>query len=281
MKRSYWRKLNRFPHHRWDMLKNLLEALIRYQRIETTLSKAKELQQYAEEIVFLAKKDTPESDLKVESMLRTPAARRILYEVLLPRYAERQFFFTRIVNQFRFRYRDSTPMAFIEYVDRPGELRPADPVGWDRKRFVWDKMTNGTRRDRRKYEAEARRKGLYDIYDNFCPDINLIPRDDAYEWHSDEDAHYDEPPEEAEAAAPPPSDPPEGEAEVEGADVAPGHDKEGKQIVVSKGPRLGPGKGKVELPGPHRALQPFFVDIPPPSHREMQENVNRLPHRPV
>merc|ERR1712019_278534 len=118
------------------MGKAMLNTLVKTQRIETTLPKAKELQQYAEEIVFPAKKNTAYHDGLVESMLTSPEARSILYERLVPRYRHRPFHFTRIVNQFRFRMRDTTKMAFIEYVDRPGELRPANPVGAARVQHV-------------------------------------------------------------------------------------------------------------------------------------------------
>lgn len=60
----------------------------------------------------------PEKALAVESILRTPAARRRLFEELLGAYRHRNFFFTRVVNQFRLRMRDAAPMAYIEFVDR-------------------------------------------------------------------------------------------------------------------------------------------------------------------
>eukprot|EP00920_Eleutheroschizon_duboscqi_P001223 GHVT01002804.1.p1 GENE.GHVT01002804.1~~GHVT01002804.1.p1 ORF type:complete len:152 (-),score=17.89 GHVT01002804.1:1426-1881(-) len=102
----------------WNMHRTQLDQLVRYGRIETTLPKAKELQQYAEELVFWAKQDTARADGIVESMLVTSAARSILYESLVPRYAARPFFVSRVVNQFRFRLKDAAPMAFLEFVDR-------------------------------------------------------------------------------------------------------------------------------------------------------------------
>ncbi|KAF8819115.1 putative 50S ribosomal protein L17 [Cardiosporidium cionae] len=160
VRRRLFRKLKR-PHHQWDMLKNMLDSLIKQERIQTTMAKAKELQQYAEEIILLAKKDTPAADLKVESMLRTSAARRKLYEILVPRYTDRMFYFTRIVNQWRFRMRDAVNMAYIEYVDRSNELRPAKPVGFERTLFIWQQMQLN-RLNFRRYEAEARKLHLLD-----------------------------------------------------------------------------------------------------------------------
>lgn len=69
-------------------MKDMLNLLILNQRLETSLPRAKELQQYAEEIVFLAKKNSPYHDGLVESMLTSPEARRILYERMLPRYKD-------------------------------------------------------------------------------------------------------------------------------------------------------------------------------------------------
>merc|ERR1712232_827265 len=151
----FWRKFEP-AHKQWQTMKNMLNELVKEQRIETTLPKAKELQQYAEEIVFLAKKNTPYHDGLVESMLTSAESRRILYERMVPRYQDRHFHFTRIVNQFRYRLRDNAPMGFIEYVDRAGELRPANPVGAARTQHVASEFL-ATRRGRRKHMEEVRR----------------------------------------------------------------------------------------------------------------------------
>ncbi|KAL8448745.1 hypothetical protein Emag_003871 [Eimeria magna] len=154
IKRRTWRRTKKQPPHRWDAIRysrqshiwkkaihslmcglharrNQLDQLLRFGRIETTIARAKELQPYAEELIHLAKQG-PEKALAVESILRTPAARRRLFEEYLGVYRHRNFFFTRVVNQFRLRMRDAAPMAYIEFVDRPGELRPAQPVGVER-----------------------------------------------------------------------------------------------------------------------------------------------------
>merc|ERR1719401_1251360 len=95
---AYFRKFQ--PAHRqWQMTKNMLNDLVKEQRLELTLPKVKELQQYAEEVVFLAKKNSPYHDGQVESILTSPEARQILYERLVPRYQDRHFHFTRVVNQ--------------------------------------------------------------------------------------------------------------------------------------------------------------------------------------
>jgi len=144
---AYWRKF--VPQTKqWQMMKDLLNRLVKEQRLELTLPKAKELQQYAEEIVFLAKKNTPYHDGLVESMLTSPEARQLLYERMVPRYQDRHFHFTRVMNTWRYRERDTAQTGVIEYVDRPGELRPANPVGAARVQHVAREFLD-TRRGRR------------------------------------------------------------------------------------------------------------------------------------
>merc|ERR1719145_523851 len=74
---------------------------------------------------------------------------------MLPRYKDRAFHFTRVVNQWRYRIRDTTQLGLIEYVDRPGELRPANPVGAARVQHVAYEFL-ATRRGRRRHLTELR-----------------------------------------------------------------------------------------------------------------------------
>merc|ERR1719183_3010398 len=105
-RRIFFRKFEP-AHKQWQTMKNMLNELVKEQRLETTLPKAKELQQYAEEVVFLAKKNSQYHDGLVESMVTSPEARQILYERLVPRYAKRNFHVTRVVNQWKYRERDA------------------------------------------------------------------------------------------------------------------------------------------------------------------------------
>merc|ERR1712070_88360 len=89
-------------------------------------------------------------------MLTSPEARSILFERMVPRYQDRHFHFTRILNQQTLRIRDGAKMAYIEYVDRPGEFRPANPVGAARVQFVAQEFL-ATRRGRRAHMAEMQR----------------------------------------------------------------------------------------------------------------------------
>jgi ribosomal protein L17 len=148
------------PFKEWHRMKGFLDKLIREQRIDVKNPLAKEVQQYAEEVVWRAKQNTPFHDNVVESMLISPEARQVLYEHLVPRYAHRPFFFTRIQRHWTVRFNDSAHLSTIEFVDRPGELRPARPDRADRPAFVLAELE--TRRGRRRYRSEALKLGLLD-----------------------------------------------------------------------------------------------------------------------
>ncbi|EKX73743.1 60S ribosomal protein L17, putative [Theileria equi strain WA] len=180
-----FRKFRGQPPKTYDLIRNQIDRLLREGRIELTLPRAKELQQYAEEIIFHAKRDCRESDLIVESVLRTPESRSLLYEKYVPLYKDRRFFFTRVVNQWRLRFRDSAPMAYLELVDRPNELRPAKPVGNDKISHVYSLMKN-SRRDFRKYYTYAKKVGLIDETGNLVENLGSIVEHDK-KWFENED----------------------------------------------------------------------------------------------
>ncbi len=140
----------------WEETKGHLDRLIVEQRFTGPLLRVKELQQYAEEIVIHARKNNPVSDNVVESMLISSEARQVLYEKLVPRYLERPNMFTRVVDLWHRRDTDSTRIGFIEFVDRSGEFRPAEPMGSARVEYLTDIRENGTRRERRMHQNEIR-----------------------------------------------------------------------------------------------------------------------------
>jgi len=147
-KRIAFRKLNRTPAHKWSMLRNMVSSLIEHERIVTTEAKAKELRHLADQMITLAKKGQPDpTTFSKDSELlaaKTPgellhhrrrAARVVrgdwnvtkLFEVLGPRYRFREGGYTRVMKLAKRRAGDNAPMAVIEYVDRPGEIRAARP----------------------------------------------------------------------------------------------------------------------------------------------------------
>jgi large subunit ribosomal protein L17 len=157
---AQFRKLNRTPSHKWSMLRNMMSSLIEHERIVTTEAKAKELRHLADQMITLAKKGTANihnniNNTSINTSLssskkaknkrektsgellhyRRLASKVIrgdwnitkLFEVLGPRYTLRQGGYTRVLKLSKPRAGDNAPMAVIEYVDRPGEIRPARP----------------------------------------------------------------------------------------------------------------------------------------------------------
>jgi large subunit ribosomal protein L17 len=109
------------------MLRNMATSLIEHERIVTTVPKAKELRRVAEHLVGLAKKGNIHHRQQANAIVRTKPALTKLFEVLGPRYEERQGGYTRILKLARPRVGDKADMCVMEYVDRPGELRAARP----------------------------------------------------------------------------------------------------------------------------------------------------------
>jgi large subunit ribosomal protein L17 len=140
------------PVKQWEETKRLLDRLIIEQRFTGPLLRVKELQQYAEEIVYHARKNTSVSDSIVESMLVSAEARQVLYEKLVPRYVDRPNMFTRVVNLWHRRDTDSTKIGFIEFVDRRGEFVPAPAVGDARAALLDELKESGSRRERRRLD---------------------------------------------------------------------------------------------------------------------------------
>ena len=111
------RKLNRTASHRKAMFANMAASLIEHEQIVTTLPKAKELKPIMDKLVTLAKKGDLNSRRLAVARIRDEAQAKKLFDVLGPRYAERNGGYTRVLKA-GFRYGDSAPMAVIELVDR-------------------------------------------------------------------------------------------------------------------------------------------------------------------
>ena len=111
------RKLNRTASHRKAMFANMSSSLVEHEQIVTTLPKAKELRPFVEKLVTLAKKGDLNSRRIAISRMRNKAQAKKLFDVLGPRYADRQGGYIRIMKA-GYRYGDNAPMAVIEFVDR-------------------------------------------------------------------------------------------------------------------------------------------------------------------
>ena len=119
------KSLNRTSEHRKAMLKNMLNSLIKYEQIKTTLPKAKFLKPQADKIITLGKKDTLQTTKILVSKLQDTKSANKVKKTLSKRYEKRKGGYTRIIKA-GFRYGDNAPMAIIEFVDRNVEAKRVD-----------------------------------------------------------------------------------------------------------------------------------------------------------
>ena len=119
------KKLNRTSEHRKALLKNMLNSLIKYEQITTTLPKAKFLKPQADKIITLGKKESLQTTKLLMSKLQDIKSTNKVKKTLSKRYEKRNGGYTRIVKA-GFRYGDNAPMAVIEFVDRDVEAKRVD-----------------------------------------------------------------------------------------------------------------------------------------------------------
>lgn len=112
-----FKKMGRNTEHRLATLQAMATALFRYERIETTLGKAKALRPYAERLITRARKDSVHSRRLVAAELKDRAVVKHLFDEIAPRFAERPGGYTRILRTGP-RRGDAAEMAIIELVDR-------------------------------------------------------------------------------------------------------------------------------------------------------------------
>jgi large subunit ribosomal protein L17 len=112
-----YRRLNRTHEHRKALFANMAGSLIEHEQIKTTLPKAKELKRIMEKLITLGKRGDLHARRQARSRLKQDAYVAKLFEILGPRYAERQGGCVRVLKA-GFRYGDMAPMAIIELVDR-------------------------------------------------------------------------------------------------------------------------------------------------------------------
>ena len=119
------KKLNRTSEHRKALMKNMLNSLVKYEQIKTTLPKAKFLKPQADKLITLGKKDTLQTTKLLVSQLQNINSANKVKKTLSKRYEKRKGGYTRIIKA-GFRYGDNAPMAIIEFVDRDIEARRVD-----------------------------------------------------------------------------------------------------------------------------------------------------------
>ena len=111
------RRFSRDSSHRQAMFSNMAAALIKHEQIITTLPKAKDLKRVVDKYITLAKRGDLNSRRLAASRLRDEDMAKKLFDVLAPRYKNRNGGYTRVIKA-GFRYGDSAPRAVIELVDR-------------------------------------------------------------------------------------------------------------------------------------------------------------------
>ena len=130
-----YKKLNRTSEHRKALIKNMLNSLIKYEQITTTLPKAKVLKPQADKIITLGKKVSLHNTKALFSKLQDSKSTSKVIKTLSKRYEKRNGGYTRIIKA-GFRYGDNAPLAVIEFVDRDVQAKRVD-----RKKKVTPKDT--------------------------------------------------------------------------------------------------------------------------------------------
>ena len=119
------RKLNRTASHRKAMFANMAASLITHEQIVTTLPKAKDLKPIADKLITLGKRGDLHARRQAISQIRDVKAVSKLFEVLGPRYQDRQGGYTRVLKA-GFRHGDNAAVAVIELVDRDADAKGAE-----------------------------------------------------------------------------------------------------------------------------------------------------------
>ena len=127
------KKLNRTSEHRKALLKNMLNSLIKYEQIKTTLPKAKFLKPQADKLITLGKKNNLQTTKLLITQLQDIKSADKVKKTLSKRYEKRAGGYTRIIKA-GFRYGDNAPMAIIEFVDRDIEAKKVDKKKKDPKK---------------------------------------------------------------------------------------------------------------------------------------------------
>ena len=120
-----YRKLNRTSEHRKALFQNMLNSLIKYEQIITTLPKAKELKPKIDKLITLGKNSDLSKKKDLFSKLQNKQSVKKIYDTLSKRYANRKGGYSRVLKA-GFRTGDDAPMAVIELVDRDPNARKVD-----------------------------------------------------------------------------------------------------------------------------------------------------------
>ena len=120
-----YRKLNKTSEHRKALFKNMLNSLIKYEQITTTLPKAKELKPKIDKVITLGKMNSLQSKKNLFAELQSKLSVDKLLKTLSQRYEKRKGGYSRVIRA-GYRYGDDAPMAVIELVDRDIQAKKVD-----------------------------------------------------------------------------------------------------------------------------------------------------------
>tara|TARA_B100001179_G_C18369801_1_gene308651 strand:- start:30 stop:458 length:429 start_codon:yes stop_codon:yes gene_type:complete len=126
------KKLNRTSEHRKSLIRNMLNSLIKYEQIKTTLPKAKFIKPQIDKVITLGKKGGLVNKKNLFSRLQDKVNSVKITNVLSKRYEKRKGGYSRIIKA-GFRYGDNAPLAIIELVDRDLNAKKVDIKKKDEK----------------------------------------------------------------------------------------------------------------------------------------------------
>ena len=175
------RKFGRTSAHRKALFRNLVQALIKRERISTTLAKAKELRGKVEKTITLGKKGTLHARRQAFKLAPAKEAVQKVFGPLAERYANRPGGYTRIIR-IGHRRGDDAPMAFIELVDREGEAKVSSKEKTAPKKEAKDTKPKVT--EKKKAEPKAKES---------APKKNKAPADKKKSDSKKEPAKKDKP----------------------------------------------------------------------------------------
>ena len=120
-----YRKLNKNSEHRKALFKNMLNSLIKYEQITTTLPKAKELRPLIDKVITIGKNKNLGNKKRLFSKLQNKNSVVKVFDILSARYEKRKGGYSRVLKA-GFRYGDDAPLAVIELVDRDEKAKKVD-----------------------------------------------------------------------------------------------------------------------------------------------------------
>lgn len=109
------RQLSRNSSHRWALMRNLITALLREEKIQTTDPKAKELRRWVERVITLGKRGDLHARRQAASILFDKTVLQKLFDTIGPRFKDRPGGYTRIIK-LGIRHGDAAQMSLIELV---------------------------------------------------------------------------------------------------------------------------------------------------------------------